>query len=204
MTFADWLTLATFCLLGAISPGPSLAVVLRHTVQGSRRLGMATAVAHGAGVGVYALAAALGLAQLTQNFPQVYKLFTYAGAAYLLFLAVQMWLSPVYQAKSNSAAASTSLSSAMRDGFLIVFLNPKIIIWLAALFSQFMRPEQGLSAGLILAGTTWIIDSAWYVLVAFGLSTSQILPWIKAHSIWINRASALILVLLAVRVITQT
>ena len=37
MTLNDWLTVAAFCLLGAISPGPSLAVILRHTMTGDRK-----------------------------------------------------------------------------------------------------------------------------------------------------------------------
>lgn len=40
--------------LGAISPGPSLMVVLRNTMMGGRRQGVACALGHGLGFGVYA------------------------------------------------------------------------------------------------------------------------------------------------------
>ncbi len=56
MTWATWLAVVSICALGAMSPGPSLAVVLRHTVQGGRRAGSLAAVTHGLGVGLYALA----------------------------------------------------------------------------------------------------------------------------------------------------
>lgn len=200
MTFNDWLSVAAFCLLGAVSPGPSLAVILRHTVTGSRRNGMAAAVAHGAGVGIYALAVALGLGHLIAQYPQAYQAMTYLGAAYLAWLAIQMLRSQTANAENPSVTPARGI--ALRDGFFIVFSNPQLIIMLAALFSQFIQPGQSYAIGFLLAATAWIIDTLWYLLVAFGLSHSKVLPWLKTQTRWINRISAAILFLLVIRVIT--
>lgn len=62
MEVEAWLALATVHLLGAASPGPSLAVVLRNTLTGGARLGVITGVGHGIGFGIYALLVASGLA----------------------------------------------------------------------------------------------------------------------------------------------
>ncbi len=200
MTFNDWLSVAAFCLLGAVSPGPSLAVILRHTVTGSRHNGMAAAVAHGAGVGIYALAVALGLGHLIAQYPQAYQAMTYLGAAYLAWLAIQMLRSQTASAENPSITPARGI--ALRDGFFIVFSNPQLIIMLAALFSQFIQPGQSYAIGFLLAATAWIIDTLWYLLVAFGLSHSKVLPWLKTQTRWINRISAAILFLLVIRVIT--
>ncbi|HKI74867.1 MAG TPA: LysE family transporter, partial [Pseudomonadales bacterium] len=64
MTLAVWLSACVVCALGAMSPGPSLAVVIRNTVSNGGREGVATAWAHAVGVGLYALATTFGLAAL--------------------------------------------------------------------------------------------------------------------------------------------
>ncbi len=62
MDLTTWLAVVTICTLGAMSPGPSLAVVLRHTIQHGRASGSVAALAHGLGIGLYALACISGLA----------------------------------------------------------------------------------------------------------------------------------------------
>ena len=54
MTLTTWFSLVAICCLGAMSPGPSLAVVLRHTISNGRAHGIATAVSHAAGVALWA------------------------------------------------------------------------------------------------------------------------------------------------------
>ncbi|MGB1291370.1 MAG: LysE family translocator, partial [Pseudoalteromonas sp.] len=46
MTFSVWLSLVVICMMGAMSPGPSLAVVLKHSIHGSMRNGMLSALSH--------------------------------------------------------------------------------------------------------------------------------------------------------------
>lgn len=202
MTLSDWLTVAAFCLLGAASPGPSLAVILRHTMTGSRRNGIASAIAHGAGVGIYATAVTLGLHHLMAKYPSIYTSITYAGAAYLVWLAFKILTSTANTNAQGKQQVIPSIGTAIRDGFMIVFLNPKLIIMLAALFSQFIKPGQSFEIGLLLICTAWIIDTTWYSSVAFGLSNSKVLPWLQARALWINRISAVILLLIAIRVVT--
>lgn len=71
MTFSIWLSLLMICMLGAMSPGPSLAVVAKHSLAGGRLHGVVTSWAHAAGVGVYALVTLLGLAVVLKQSPTV-------------------------------------------------------------------------------------------------------------------------------------
>ena len=61
MGLADWLSLISICLLGALSPGPSLMVILACTAENGRKAGVLASIGHGLGVFIYALAAASGL-----------------------------------------------------------------------------------------------------------------------------------------------
>ncbi|SFX67317.1 LysE family translocator [Marinospirillum alkaliphilum] len=202
MTLAAWLSVATICFLGAASPGPSLAMVLRHTLSGSRRNGIIAALAHGAGVGLYALLVVLGLGRLLVELPGLYQLLAWGGAAYLAWLGIQALRAGQTSALHADALQAPTALTAVRDGFMVAFLNPKLAIFFVALFSQFIQPGQSLETKLILAATAWSIDTGWYLLVAFGLSHSQVLPWLQQRARWINRITGCLLLLLALRVIT--
>ena len=92
MELTSWLALAAICVMGAISPGPSLALIIRNTVQGGQGHGVATALGHGLGVGIYALVTALGLSILITQTPILFDLIRYGGAAFLAWLGVKALL----------------------------------------------------------------------------------------------------------------
>jgi len=68
MDFKSILAISVICALGAISPGPSLAVVIRNTINGGRKQGVLTGVGHGLGLGIYALLSVMGISSyITYN-----------------------------------------------------------------------------------------------------------------------------------------
>lgn len=81
MTLATWLTVVTICILGAMSPGPSLALVLKQTLTGGRRNGIMTALSHGIGVGIYAFLSILGLAAIITASPTAFSILQWGGAS---------------------------------------------------------------------------------------------------------------------------
>ena len=72
-----------------MSPGPSLATVIRNTVIGSRYHGIATGVSHALGIGLYAFLSVTGLMILIREAPLVFQVLTWLGAAYLIWLGWQ-------------------------------------------------------------------------------------------------------------------
>lgn len=202
MNLATWLTVVSIVVLGAMSPGPSLAVVLRHTLSGGRRNGCTAAIAHGAGIGLYAFACISGLAFLITNSPGLFRAFQWAGAAYLAWLGIRGLLAKA--PPPGEPPPAPAHASAARDGFLIVFLNPKIAVFFIALFSQVIGPETGFPARLGYAATAWFIDTAWYLVVAWLFSSPQWLDKLKHHAIWFERLFGIILLGLAVRLLLET
>ena len=91
-------------------------------------------------------------------------------------------------------------ASAARDGFLIAIMNPKIALFFLALFSQFVRPDAGMTEKAIMAATAGVIDALWYIIVAVVLSHSIILEWLRARACLLDRLFGLILIALAIRV----
>lgn len=202
MNLTTWLAVVSICALGAMSPGPSLAVVLRHTLAGGRRHGLAAALAHALGIGFYALACISGLAYLIIASPGLFQWLQWGGAAYLLWLG---WKGLRASAVKPLALDEDGGSgNAARDGFLVVFLNPKIAVFFIALFSQVISPDSSLPARLLYATTAMVIDAAWYGIVAWGFSNPRWLPWLQARSVWLERLFGLVLIALALRLLWQT
>lgn len=200
--FATWLTVLSICVLGAMSPGPSLAVVLRHTLSGGRLNGCLAALAHGAGIGLYALLSISGLAVLITASPGLFRAFQWAGAAYLAWMGLRGLLARPPQDPSGAAAQPGG--GAVRDGFMIAFLNPKIAVFFIALFSQVIGGETPWFGRLLYAGTAWFIDTAWYLLVAWLFSTPRWLARLRRNAVWFERLFGLVLLALAARLVLET
>ena len=201
MTLATWFSLLAICCLGAMSPGPSLAVVLRHTISNGRAHGMVTAISHAAGVAIWALLTVWGLAVLVVEWPLVYQLLTYAGALYLMWMGIKA-LRSKGAGPMHVGPVKAPISEAARDGLMVSLLNPKLAFFFIALFSQFVSAELVLADKLIMMGTASVIDAGWYIIVALALSHSQVLEKLQSKSATIDKISGVILLGLAMRVLT--
>ncbi|NVK44166.1 MAG: LysE family translocator [Oceanospirillaceae bacterium] len=202
MTWVSWLSLCAICCAGAISPGPSLAVVLRHTLAGGRGLGIFTGVCHALGVGLWALATVAGLSLLVVQSPTLHLALTWIGAGYLAWLGVKALRSAGAAPLALNGDDSVSLSRAGFDGFMISMLNPKLAVFFLALFSQFVTPGMPPSGQALMVATAALIDGLWYSLVALLLSGPALLSKLNARARLIDRLTGVILLLLALRVVT--
>jgi threonine/homoserine/homoserine lactone efflux protein len=203
MTFTTWLSLLLVCLMGAMFPGASLAVVLRQTINNSPLHGVVTSISHALGVGVYALLSVLGLGLLLQQSPMLMKVISYAGAVYLLWIGIQGILAKPVKESSHAelkTEQTASLWNAARDGFMIALLNPKIGLYFLALFSQFIHPGMGFDAKAIFVLTIILVDGLWYILVSLVLSRGPILVWLKHNQLWVERILGVVLIVIALRI----
>ena len=201
MELTSWLALAAICVMGAISPGPSLALIIRNTVQGGQGHGVATALGHGLGVGIYALVTALGLSILITQTPILFDLIRYGGAAFLAWLGVKALLAKPASEEGNEEVHQLRGRQGAFEGFMVAFLNPQLAVFFIALFSQCVRADTGGSEGGIMMLTAGGIDAVWYVLVALVLSRGPVLAWLKAKSFVIDKVSGLVLLGLALKVV---
>lgn len=204
MVLSVWLSLALVCIMGAMSPGPSLAVVLKHTLSGGMKNGMLAALSHGVGVGLYAAASLLGLGALMVQFPNVYQLLVYLGAAYLAYLGIKILLAKPSNNELQVQKSEVSALKALQDGFAIAFLNPKLAIFFLALFSQFIDPQNlTLSIGIIMCLTVLVIDTGWYLLVALLTEMSKNRFGFNQQNVWLDKLLGLVFIALAIRVVVS-
>lgn len=204
MPLSSWLSLFAVCILGAISPGPSLAAVMKSTVQGSKLHGIVTAVFHAIGIGIYAFLVAIGLAVAITETPWLFRVLTCSGAAYLAWLGYKSISSEsVAVAGLQQPASGQSFRQAAVDGFLISFLNPKIAVFFLALFSQFVTPGSTLSTKLLMALLATLCDGIWYCLIASIAGHDKVLPALRKKAGIINKLCGVLLIAVALRILTM-
>jgi len=189
------------CAMGAISPGPSLAVVLRNTISGGRTRGVMTGIGHGLGFSIYAFIAVMGLSSLLLANEQIFNLLQWAGALVLIWLAYNMIThNPSVASKEHQGSGHRGFL----EGFMIAFLNPKILVFLVAVFSQFINPDITNLGRFIMALMAGVIDTTWYALVAVVLAGTPIVDKLRVNSAMIDRSIGVVLIMLAMLLIVKT
>jgi len=190
------------CAMGAISPGPSLAVVLRNTISGGRTQGIMTGIGHGIGFSIYAFIAVMGLSSLLLANEQIFNLLQWVGVLVLIWLAFNMIIRNTSPGQSKESEGSGRRG--FLEGFMIAFLNPKILVFLVAVFSQFINPDITNPGRFILAILAGIIDTTWYVLVATVLAGTPIVDKLRVNAVIIDRSIGIVLLMLAILLIVKT
>jgi len=201
MDFTALLGMSIVCAMGAMSPGPSLAVVLRNTISGGRTQGVMTGIGHGIGFGIYAFIAVMGLSALLLANESFFNFLQWAGAAVLFWLAYNMLTyNPSGPAKEHESTGRKGFA----EGFMIAFLNPKILVFLVAVFSQFIDPKMENMDRFIMAFIAGIIDTVWYVLVAAVLSGTPVIDKLRSNAVIIDRSIGTVLLILAFMLVLRT
>ena len=185
--------------MGAMSPGPSLAVILRNTLSGGRTQGIMSGIGHGLGITFYAVVAVSGLIALFNTIPNFFSVAQIAGSFFLIWLGGKMIISffkKEYTANED-VSSKNSAHQGFLEGFLIAILNPKIAAWLLALFSQFVQPDAVLAEQFVLVSTVGVIDASWYCLVAFLASSGRLVKGLQQNASRIDLGMGILLIILA-------
>jgi threonine/homoserine/homoserine lactone efflux protein len=165
-----WLYLGAVVLI-ACTPGPNVLYVTTRSI----RFGFGAAMTGMAGC-LLALAVMLGgsiagVSAFMLAVPTAFEVLKYAGAAYLIFLGIQMWRAPVDHGPLATASPRETFSrfALFRGGFLVGISNPKLLIFAAAFFPQFITPSASwMPQFAVLVATFLAVESFFYVSYALG------------------------------------
>ncbi|MEC7756801.1 MAG: LysE family translocator [Candidatus Thermoplasmatota archaeon] len=195
-----WAALATVFMLGAMSPGPSLAVVLRNTVSGGRRQGISTGIGHGMGFGIYAFLSAFGIATALSANENVEYFLRWGGIAILLWLGynfIRHAFSDNSPNPGHEESGGPSEGAGFVQGFSIAILNPKIMAWMLALYAPFIEAESSLETLIGMGLLGMAIDGSWYVSVAVLLTAGNRVELLRSKAHLIDGAMGLLMLFFA-------
>ncbi len=191
----------TFFFLGAISPGPSVMVVIRNTIVGGRSQGVACAIGHGIGFGIYAGSAVFGLIVLLENAPDAFLILQLIGVGLLIWYGYLMWNDDVNLDEKPISADNKFRRQGFIEGFSIAFFNPKIALFLVAILAQVLEPGMGMGTKLVIGLLGMTIDMGWYLIVAIALTGTGAVEWLRSRGQVIYRITAIALWLFATSVL---
>ena len=185
MSLLIFLKIFAVCLLGAMSPGPSMVVVINNAIFKNRLNGILTSIGHGVGIGIYALFAVLGIALIIKTNLYVFNVIKFLSIIFLVYLGVNLMITNdklEFDGKNINSGFTSFL-----QGLSISLLNPKIFIWFVAIYSQFMSVDNDMIFNTILILTAGIIDAMWYVILTLLVTTNIALDFIKDKSVLLQK-----------------
>jgi threonine/homoserine/homoserine lactone efflux protein len=156
-----------------LAPGPSVLFVIARAISWGRRVAVLTVLGNASGALTLSAVVALGFGPLLSRSDLLYAAVQWGGGLYLLYLGIDAWRKRAMHAAGMTAATDTSeptLWQCVRDGFWVGALNPKGIVFFAAVLPPFVDKEQGnisqqlLLMGAIFAVLAFFLDSSWGLL----------------------------------------
>lgn len=177
MTIEWWLTYLLTTSILSLSPGSGAINTMSTGISHGYRGAAASITGLQVGLSVHIILVGIGLGALFSQSLVAFEVLKWAGAAYLIWLGIQQW-------RAAGAIDLNAVSKAMprrklfRRAVLVNLTNPKSIVFLAALFPQFIIPHQPQALQyLVLGVTTVVVDII--VMIGYATLATRIAVWIK-------------------------
>ncbi|MBC7464160.1 MAG: LysE family translocator [Actinobacteria bacterium] len=150
-------------MLIILAPGPSVLFIIARAIAWGRMTAVFTVIGNASGVFLLSVLIAVGLGPLLQRSDVAYGAIQWGGGAYLVYLGIdalrQRHVHAQEMAKGKGAHPSPMRSA--RDGFLVGILNPKTLVFFAAVLPQFIDRERGsVTSQLLLLGALFCTMAA--------------------------------------------
>lgn len=144
------------CIVLAIVPGPTVTVILANALRSGTLAGLSIIAGTQLGLVTMILVVGLGLQAVMGFMAFAFDWIKLAGAAYLVWLGYNMLMS---KGELGTAAAGPAKSyrRLMIDGFLVIWSNPKALIFLGAFLPQFVNAEHGTFGQVVVLGLLFML-----------------------------------------------
>ena len=192
MTLITFVQVLTVCLLGAMSPGPSMAVVIHNAIFKGRYNGILTSIGHGIGIAVYATFAVLGLGLIIKTNIFIFNGLKILSVIFLIFIGVKSILNKQKLDLEKKDTKKNTVS--FLQGFSIAILNPKIFVWFIAIYSQFMSIDNELIFNIYLVSIAGIVDACWYIILTLVVTTASALSFFQTKLMLIQRVQGFLFI----------
>ena len=179
MSIYDWLIISLICVAGATTPGPSLFVIVYINNRNGMISGIIASIAHGIGIFIYALISIYAISLINKNLPTITPTLQLTGALFLIFISYKMiFFKPSEKIFQNNLQVSKKYLGSFLLGLTTSIINPKILIFLTSVFSQFINDELSDYTKIGIGLLAGIIDAVWYILVSYSVNLKKLRDYI--------------------------
>jgi threonine/homoserine/homoserine lactone efflux protein len=155
-----------------LAPGPSVLFVIARAIAWGRKTAVFTVAGNVTGAFALSTLVAVGLGPILQRSDLAYAAIQWGGSLYLMYLGVEAIRQRKIHAEDmrNQGDAAPGIARSMRDGFWVGALNPKGLVFYAAVLPQFVDRDRGNVAlqliflGAVFSILAFISDGTWGLL----------------------------------------
>ncbi len=177
MTFEWWFAYLLTSIILSLSPGSGAINTMSTAMSHGYRGAAASIAGLQTGLGIHIVLVGVGLGTLFSRSVMAFEVLKWAGAAYLVWLGIQQWRA-AGALDLNALAKSQSRGHLFKRAVFVNLTNPKSIVFLAALFPQFIVPHQPqIMQYVVLGMTTIVVDII--VMIGYATLATRIALWIK-------------------------
>ena len=196
-----WVQFAAICLIGAMSPGPSMALIIRNSIKYGRISGILFSIGHAIGIGIYATVSVLGLQFILINNLLLFNAIQFCGSVFLLILGILFLRDTAHNLSLENEQKNVN---SFMQGFAISILNPKILIWFAAIFSQFIEISSTnfVKLGMVLIASS--IDGLWYIILTIVVTGFGLKQFLENNTKIIQNISGTVLIFISIIILYNT
>jgi len=196
-----WVQFAAICLIGAMSPGPSMALIIRNSIKYGRISGILFSLGHAIGIGIYATVSVLGLQFILINNLFLFNAIQFCGSVFLLILGILFLRDTAHNFSLENEQKNVN---SFMQGFAISILNPKILIWFAAIFSQFIEISSTNFVKLAMVLIASSIDGLWYIILTIVVTGFGLKQFLEHNTNIIQKISGVVLISISIIILHKT
>lgn len=173
MSIEVWLAYLATAVVFSLAPGSGTVNSISNGMVYGWRKSLASILGLQAGLAFHIMLVGVGLGAIVAKSATAFMLIKWVGVIYLVWLGVQKWRE---KATVDVTVSSTQVSAwqLFRQAVMVNLTNPKTIVFLVALFPQFLNPAEPQLLQLTVLGiTTLVIDTIvmlFYVTLASKLT----------------------------------
>ncbi|HCT8187860.1 TPA: homoserine/homoserine lactone efflux protein [Morganella morganii] len=178
MTFEWWFAYLMTSVIVSLSPGSGAINSMTTSVNHGYRGAVAAIAGLQTGLSLLIILVGVGLGTLLSQSVLAFEILKWAGAAYLIWLGICQWRAAGTIAL-NTLTATQSRKKLYQNSVLVNISNPKSIVFLAALFPQFIIPHQPQLIQYLILGITSVIADT-IVMTGYAVLARKIAVFIKS------------------------
>ncbi len=154
------------CFIIVIVPGPTVTVIIANSIRHGVRAGLINVAGTQAGLAVMIIVLATGLDLILQHLSVLFDWIRWIGAAYLIWLGIKLLRTKTTPVDDKPPQSRDS--SYFWQGFLIIWSNPKALLFFGAFIPQFVNVDYQVGVQtVVLGGIFMIVATLFDSLYAF-------------------------------------
>ena len=155
-----------------LAPGPSVLFIIARAIAWGRKVAVVTVAGNVSGAFVLSSLVAFGLGPILQRSELAFIAVQWIGGLYLVYLGIDAIRKRKLHAAdmTNQGPVEPTVFQSIRDGFMVGVLNPKGLVFYAAVLPQFIDRERGgvtgqlLFLGALFSVLAFFSDGGWGLL----------------------------------------